>query len=72
MSDKTNVRCEQCSHCFHADDGVPTASIYSDMRCPKCNTTNLDTSELNKEWAAEGKSYGYGDDNSLVMPKEGL
>jgi len=44
-----------------ASECKPSMSIYSDMRCPKCGTSNLDTSDC----LAKDPNYGYGEDNSL-------
>ena len=60
------VRCNGCGWSGPPDDCPGTTSYHSDMRCPKCGTTNLDTSEINREWASRGERYGYGDDNFLV------
>jgi len=65
-----NVICLGCGHIDDVDNFVGSISVYSDMRCPKCGTTEVDTSEVNKEWAARGEKYGYGDDNSLNLSKE--
>ena len=34
------VRCESCRYIGAIDTFPPTASIYSDIRCPKCSSTN--------------------------------
>lgn len=60
------VKCNECEWTGDADDCPPSLSIYSDLRCPKCGTTNLDTSDVNKKLA----DYGFGDDNSLRMKKD--
>lgn len=62
-----HVRCldAACGWYGPPEECLATMSVYSDLRCPKCGTTNLDTSEINRAWAAEGKCYGYGDNNSL-------
>src|SRR3989344_8034425 len=58
------LRCNGCGHEGPPEEFPPTMSPYHDFRCPKCGTTAINTSELNKEWAAQGKTYGYGDHNS--------
>lgn len=40
-------------------------SSYHDLCCPKCGSTNLDTSEINRDWAEHGQKYGFGDVNFL-------
>jgi len=58
------ARCRSCG--FEADGGdFDAGGMYSDLRCPKCGTTNVDTSRINAAWAARGEKYGYGDDNAL-------
>lgn len=42
-----------------------TRTAYHDMRCPECGSTNIDTSDINQEWARQGRRYGYGDNNVL-------
>ena len=61
-----NAKCRQCG--FVADSSLfeTCLSVYHDMRCSKCRTTDVDTSEINAAWKARGEVYGYGDDNCLV------
>jgi hypothetical protein len=58
------ARCRRkgCEYEGSVDTFKPAMSPYHDMRCPKCGTTNVDTSALK---AALGDDYGYGDRNSL-------
>ncbi len=65
------VKCNVCG--FSADSGqfIASPSYHHDLRCPQCRTTDLDTSDINREWAAEGLRYGYGDDNTLQPPTTG-
>lgn len=52
-----------CGYIGLASTFEPTMSVYHDMRCPKCKTTNLDTSA-----ALEVKpDYGYGKYNTLDL-----
>lgn len=62
------ILCKGCGWKGSPDETEPSVSPYHDMSCPKCGTTNLDTSEINKAWAANGDRYGYGDRNSLQQP----
>ena len=61
------VRCVRCNFRGQADAFAETRSVYHDMRCPRCATTQLDTSVLNRAWALQGRRYGYGDDNCLLQ-----
>lgn len=60
---------EECGYVGEADTFDGCATPYHDMRCPKCGTTDVDTSDINKEWAGRGEEYGYGDGNSLRVRK---
>jgi len=42
-------------------------NVHHDFCCPKCGTTNIDTSELNIAWEARGEAYGYGDRNTMIF-----
>lgn len=57
--------CNGCGFNGHADEYKPCMSAYHDLRCPKCDTTDINTSEINEVWKFQGRTYGYGDDNSL-------
>lgn len=65
------IRCKRCGWNGAPHDADVSHSPYHDMKCPVCGTTQIDTSEINKAWAAEGKIYGYGDNNVLQM-KDGI
>lgn len=43
----------------------PNGGVHHDLRCPECGTTAVDTSDVNAQWKAEGRVYGYGDNNTL-------
>lgn len=60
-----NIKCNQCKWVGPPQDALASMSAYHDMHCPECGTSDLDTSELNAEWAADGERYGYGDHNFL-------
>jgi len=62
-----DVVCNHCDFSGSADECKASMSCYHDMSCPKCGTTNLDTSGINKKWAKEGREYGFGDGNTLKM-----
>lgn len=66
-ADEVTIRCRSCPWAGPPSECPTVASPYHDVRCPKCGTTDLDTSELCAAWAKEGRRYGYGDDNSLRM-----
>jgi len=38
-------------------------SCYHDLRCPKCGTTQINTSEILKE----DSEYGFGNNNFLII-----
>lgn len=56
-------KCNNCGYEAKVDDFDAAMSVYHDLKCPKCGTTNLDTSDIAETW-------GYGDDNSLQTNKE--
>lgn len=58
------VTCLGCTWSGPAEKCTPALSVYHDLRCPECGTTNLDTSAI----IAADPSYGYGDDNTLRLP----
>jgi len=60
------VKCNHCQYEGEADTFGPSMSYHHDLTCPKCGTTNLDTSVLNADWKAKGEVYGYGDDNFII------
>lgn len=64
---KQGCRCNGCGFEAEADDFDACMSAYHDMRCPKCGTTDIDTTGIFEAWAARGKRYGFGKNNSLVM-----
>lgn len=63
-----HVVCNRCSHSDTPDNFDACLSSYHDMRCPKCGGTNIDTSKMAAEWKAAGREYGYGDNNTLILP----
>lgn len=60
-------KCEQCNFVGNPDEFECCFSAYHDFRCPKCGTTQINTEDINKEWAEKGKKYGCGDNNFLIM-----
>ena len=60
------VRCGRCGWVGLAGICGISLSPYHDMTCARCGSTNLDTSEVNKEWAAKGRVYGFGDRNKAM------
>lgn len=61
------IKClrKRCGHEGPVEEFPSAASCYHDLCCPKCGTTNLDTSALNQDWASRGQAYIYGDTNVL-------
>jgi predicted nucleic-acid-binding Zn-ribbon protein len=55
-----DVVCLGCGYKGKTETFDSCLSPYHDLRCPKCGTTNLDTSELGKQ-----EGYGYGNGNTL-------
>ena len=60
-SSSAKVRCCECGYYGPWQEFPAAGSPYHDLRCPKCSTTNLDTSEC----LAEDSGYGYGTGNTL-------
>ncbi len=60
---KKMPKCEQCHFSGEPSEFEMCLSPYHDLRCPKCETTAVDTSDINSD------QYGYGDDNFLSMPE---
>lgn len=63
-------RCDRagCGHQGPADGFKPAIGVYHDMHCPKCGTTQVDTTDIFEEWAARGEHYAYGKHNVLIVP----
>ena len=59
------VRCYKCGWKGAADDCNACISPLHDLKCPKCGTTDLDTSGLNQRHKEAGNEYSYGNDNYL-------
>ena len=61
------VKCNGCG--FKENDNCfkESSSPYHDLMCPKCGTTDLDTSELYFEWGKFNRLYGFGKDNTILM-----
>jgi predicted Zn-ribbon and HTH transcriptional regulator len=57
--------CLGCGFADHPDNFKPCISVYHDLRCPNCGTSEIDTSALNAAWKARGEFYGFGDNNTL-------
>ena len=60
-------KCNNCGFSGSMEKFSACLSPYHDCRCPECGTTAVDTSDINKEWAARGEEYGYGDNNCLMQ-----
>jgi len=60
---------DDCGFTGPIGDFKRSMGVYKDIHCPKCGTSRVDTSDVNAAWAAEGKVYGYGDNNTLVVSK---
>ncbi len=61
------IKCNQCHWAGPTEECKPCSNVYHDMYCPECGTSNLDTSDFNREWKEGGRAYGYGDDNVLIL-----
>lgn len=55
--------CNGCGFTGDGDDFDAAFSAYHDLRCPKCGTTNIDTSDA-------PKGYGFGNHNTLDTSNE--
>jgi hypothetical protein len=64
---KEPVVCNGCGWRGEGSDCNPALGVYHDLLCPRCGMSNLDTSGIRKAWAAQGRTYGYGDSNFLEM-----
>jgi hypothetical protein len=53
---ETMPKCNQCKYEGGPDTFDPSMSLYHDLKCPKCGTTNVDTEDM-------GEDYGYGKSN---------
>lgn len=67
MPSGMTVKCENCHWEGDASECKDACTVYHDLRCPECGTTELDTSDVNRKM----EGYCYGDDNFLRMKKEG-
>ena len=45
-------------------------SLYHDFVCPKCGTTDIDTTDVYEAWLDWGKTYSYGKGNTLDTSEE--
>lgn len=64
-----NARCLQrdCGYYGLSKSFKVCVGVYHDLRCPKCGTTDIDTTEIAAEWENRGEEYGYGNNNTLEM-----
>jgi hypothetical protein len=62
---KPIARCKGCGFEDDVKKFDDCVSVYHDVRCPRCGTTAIDTSQVNAFYRAEGSAYGWGDDNML-------
>lgn len=61
----TKVKCNACGFEAHPDKFKKyNMGMYHDLRCPKCNSTDINTSEIKKS----ASDYSYGDNNCLSIP----
>lgn len=56
---ENDVICRRCGYYGLSDTFTASLSAYHDMCCPKCGTTNIDTSRDDEA--------GFGDNNVLDM-----
>lgn len=59
--------CKMCGFKGNADEFKAAFDAYHDMKCPVCDTTAVDTTDVSEEWAKNGKVYSFGKNNVLVM-----
>lgn len=64
-----SATCNGCGFTAHPDGFKPCTSAYHDLRCPKCGTTDIDTTKVNKAWKERGKMYIFGDHNCADLSK---
>jgi len=62
---KPIARCKGCGFEDDVKKFDDCVSVYHDVRCPRCGTTAIDTSQVNAFYRAEGSAYGWGDGNML-------
>lgn len=65
-------KCNGCGFQAKPDEFDPCMSAYHDFKCPKCGTSNVDSSDINTAWREDGRDYGYGDDNFLKAAKSAV
>lgn len=71
MKEKGRAVCNQCGFTAPPEEFDASMSAYHDLKCPKCGTTAVDTSNVKKDWEKRHDCYGFGNNNTLVMKKEG-
>lgn len=59
------VRCKRCGFVDDSLEFILAHSLNHDLRCPRCNSIDLDTSALLKAVP----NYAYGPDNCLKLTK---
>lgn len=55
--------CKECGYTSTSNNFHTCQSPYHDLRCPKCQTTHINTTDLFKL----KNKYGYGNNNTLKM-----
>jgi phage FluMu protein Com len=49
------MKCNRCNFEGTPNEFEASFSVYHDVKCPKCGTTNIDTSDI--------RNYDYGENN---------
>lgn len=55
------AKCNECGFEGTPEEFNASFSAYHDLKCSKCGTTNIDTTNVDYE------GYGYGDNNCLKI-----
>lgn len=63
------AKCTKCGYSAHPDRFNTSFTPYHDLKCPKCGTTEIDTTLIKKAWSRDGLVYHYGENNTLVLDR---
>jgi predicted nucleic-acid-binding Zn-ribbon protein len=58
---KVTAKCKRCHYSDTPDFFDASESLYHDLKCPKCGTTDIDTSQISEEF----RDYGFGTNNMM-------
>lgn len=66
-----NIECRACNHVGPIDEFPPCESIYQDIRCPKCGSTNNEhNSKYQKELFASMRELDEADKSADEQRKQ--